>query len=218
MDKKGFCEQHLTCIYTSPPPPPRQQCHNSLQQLWQVTLILKVRRADVACCFFSENNIFHRQREKQLLRFNEICTKQGREKLKCCGGSFAKYNEGHARFIIYNARAYQCGEEQQTATNLATAPNNPRPNSSAGSTEQVKDLNATTELLLLARRQDSASVRPSELQKLLTPSAHNVKKTEKKIEKSQKKSPQIRLQIRKHSTATQKKYLSAHKWGKNGSE
>jgi hypothetical protein len=63
---------------------------------------------------------------------------------------------------------------------LATAPNTPRPNSSAGSNEQVKDLNATTELLLLARRQDSASVRPSELQKLLTPSAHNVKKTEKK--------------------------------------
>jgi hypothetical protein len=179
--QKGFCGQHLTCIYTSPPPPPpRQQCHNSLQQLWQVTLILKVRRADVACCFFSENNELHSQREKQLLRFNETCTKQGREKLKCCGGSFAKYNEGHARFIIYNARAYQCGEEQKTATNLATAPNTPRPNSSAGSNEQVKDLNATTELLLLARRQDSASVRPSELQKLLTPSAHNVKKTEKK--------------------------------------
>ncbi len=74
-------------------------------------------------------------------------------------------------------------EEQKTATNLATAPNTPRPNSSAGSTEQVKDLNATTELLLLARRQDSASVRPSEVQKLLTPSAHNVKKKEKKIEK-----------------------------------
>jgi hypothetical protein len=121
------------------------------------------------------------------------------------------------RGLIYNARAYQCGEEQKTATNLATAPNTPRPNSSAGSTEQVKDLNATTELLLLARRQDSASVRPSELQNLLRPSAHNVKK-QRKIEKSQKKSPQIRLQIRKHSTATQKKYLSAHKCEKNGSE
>jgi hypothetical protein len=150
------------------------------QQLWQVTLILKVRRADIACCFFNENNKFHRQRENQLLRFNEICTKQGREKLKCCGGSFAKYNQRHARFIIYNARAYQCGEEHKTATNLATAPNTPRPNSSAGRTEQVKDLNATTKLLLLARRQDSASVGPSELQKLLTSSAHKCKKNREK--------------------------------------
>jgi hypothetical protein len=103
MDKTGFSEQHLTCIYTSPPPPPRQQCHNS-----------------------------------------------------------------------------QCGEEHKTATNLATAPNTPRPNSSAGRTEQVKDLNATTELLLLARRQDSASVGPSELQKLLTSSAHKCKKNREK--------------------------------------
>jgi hypothetical protein len=33
--------------------------------------------------------------------------------LKCCGGSFAKYNEGHAPLIIYNARAYHVGRSKR---------------------------------------------------------------------------------------------------------